>query len=144
MKTYGLIGDHALLAAPGSRRTAAFAQLLVAGIDKLPQSALWAGLAASLLGVLFATMEQSERVRRWTPSPVALSLGLLLPFSSISTMFLGAIIGAIWLARHPASAARYLIAVASGFIAGEAMLAVIAPALIALGVGSATFSSPPR
>jgi uncharacterized oligopeptide transporter (OPT) family protein len=135
VKTYGLIGDHALLAAPGSRRTAAFAQLLVAGIDKLPQSALWAGLAASLLGVLFATMEQSERVRRWTPSPVALSLGLLLPFSSISTMFLGALIGAVWLARHPASAARYLIAVASGFIAGEAMLAVIAPALIALGVG---------
>ena len=138
VKTYGLIGDHALLAAPGSRRTAAFAQLLVAGIDKLPQSALWAGLAASLLGVLFAAMEQSERVRRWTPSPVALSLGLLLPFSSISTMFLGALIGAVWLARHPASAARYLIAVASGFIAGEAMLAVIAPALIALGVGGAS------
>ncbi len=138
VKTYGLIGDHAQLAAPGARRSAAFAQLLVAGVDKLPQSALWAGLAASALGCVFAAMEQSERVRRWTPSPVALSLGLLLPFSSISTMFLGAVIGAVWLARHPASAARYLIAVASGFIAGEAMLAVIAPALIALGVGSAS------
>jgi uncharacterized oligopeptide transporter (OPT) family protein len=137
VKTYGLIGDHAQLAAPGARRSAAFAQLLVAGVDKLPPSALWAGLAAAALGCVFAAMEQSERVRRWTPSPVALSLGLLLPFSSISTMFLGAVIAAVWLARHPASAARYLIAVASGFIAGEAMLAVIAPALIALGVGSA-------
>ena len=57
VKTYGLIGDHAQLAAPGSRRTAAFAQLLVAGIDKLPPSALWAGLAASVLGCLFAAME---------------------------------------------------------------------------------------
>ncbi|HLY79662.1 MAG TPA: OPT/YSL family transporter, partial [Caulobacteraceae bacterium] len=48
VKTYGLVGDHAQLAAPGSRRTAAFAQLLAAGVDKLPPSALWAGLAAAL------------------------------------------------------------------------------------------------
>jgi uncharacterized oligopeptide transporter (OPT) family protein len=135
VKTYGLIGDHAQLAAPGARRSAAFAELLVAGVDKLPPSALWAGLAAALFGVVFAAMEQNERLKRWTPSPVALSLGLLLPFSSLSTMFLGAVVGAIWLARHPASAARYLIAVASGFIAGEAMVAVVAPILIALGVG---------
>jgi uncharacterized oligopeptide transporter (OPT) family protein len=135
VKTYGLIGDHAQLAAPGSRRTAAFAQLLVAGVDKLPPSALWAGLVAALFGVIFAVMEQNKRLGRWTPSPVALSLGLLLPFSSISTMFLGAVVGAVWMARHPASAARYLIAVASGFIAGEAMVAVIAPILIAMGVG---------
>ena len=136
VKTYGLIGDHAQLAAPGSRRTAAFAELLAAGIDKLPQSALWAGLVASVLGVVFATLEQNDRIKRWVPSPVALSLGLLLPFSSISTMFLGAVVAAVWLARHPASAARYLIAVASGFIAGEALVAVIAPVLIAAGLGS--------
>ena len=135
VKTYGLIGDHAQLAAPGSQRTAAFALLLAAGIDKLPRFALWAGLAASVLGCVFAAMEQSDRLKRWTPSPVALSLGLLLPFSSISTMFVGAIIGAIWLARHPASAARYMIAAASGFIAGEALVAVVAPVLIALGIG---------
>ena len=123
------------MAAPGSHRTAAFAQLLAAGIDKLPPSALWAGVVASALGCVFAAMEQSERLERWTPSPVALSLGLLLPFSSISTVFVGAAVGAIWLARHPASAARYMIAVASGFIAGEAMVAVIAPLLIAAGLG---------
>jgi uncharacterized oligopeptide transporter (OPT) family protein len=135
IKTYGLIGDHAQLAAPGSRRSAAFAQLLTSGLSSLPPSALWAGLIAAVLGGVFAAMEQSERLKRWTPSPVALSLGLLLPFSSISTMFAGAVVGAIWLARHPASAARYLIAVASGFIAGEALVAVLAPALIAMGLG---------
>jgi uncharacterized oligopeptide transporter (OPT) family protein len=135
VKTYGLIGDHAQLAAPGARRTAAFAQLLAAGVDKLPPSALWAALAAAVLGALFSVMEQNGRLGRWTPSPVALSLGLLLPFSSISTMSLGAVVGAVWSARHPASAARYLIAVASGFIAGEALVAVIAPVLMALGLG---------
>ena len=135
VKTYGLVGDHAQLAAPGARRTAAFAQLLAAGVDKLPPSALWAGLAAAALGCVFAAMENSERLKRWAPSPVALSLGVLLPFSSLSTMFIGAVVAAVWMARYPASAARYLIAVASGFIAGEALVAVIAPGLIALGVG---------
>jgi putative OPT family oligopeptide transporter len=135
VKTYGLIGDHAQLAAPGARRTAAFAELLSAGASKLPQSALWAGLVAALFGCLFAVLELNPKVKRWVPSPVALSLGVLVPFSSISTMFIGAAIGAVWMARHPASAKRYLIAVASGFIAGEAMMAVVAPALFALGVG---------
>ena len=82
-----------------------------------------------------AATAASKQARRWTPSPVARSLGLLLPFSSISTMFLGGVVAAVWLARHPASAARYLIAVASGFIAGEALVAVIAPVLMALGLG---------
>ena len=51
VKTYGLIGDYAQLAAPGARRSAASRSCWPAGIDKLPPSALWAGLAASLLGV---------------------------------------------------------------------------------------------
>ena len=57
VKTYGLIGEHAKLAAPGSRRSAALAELLSAGIDKLPQSALWAMLIAVILGALFAIEE---------------------------------------------------------------------------------------
>ena len=40
VKTYGLIGDHAQLAAPGARRTAAFAELLSTGVSKLPPFAL--------------------------------------------------------------------------------------------------------
>ena len=139
VKTHGLVGDFMRsCAAPGATADGgAFAQLLAAGVDKLPPSALWAGLAAAVLGCVFAVMENSERLKRWAPSPVALSLGVLLPFSSLSTMFIGAIVAAVWLARYPTSAARYLIAVASGFIAGEALVAVIAPGLIALGVGGA-------
>jgi len=135
VKTYGLIGDHAQLAAPGARRTAAFAELLSSGVSKLPPSALWAGLIFALLGCLLAWLETKDKIKQWVPSTVALSLGVLLPFSSISVMFVGGIIGSVWLARHPASAKRYLIAAASGLIAGEAMVAVVAPVLIMVGVG---------
>jgi len=135
VKTYGLIGDHAQLAAPGSRRTAAFAELLSSGMSKLPQSALWAGLIFALIGCLLAWLETNDKIKRWVPSTVALSLGVLLPFSSISVMFVGGIIGSAWLALYPASAKRYLIATASGLIAGEAIIAIAALPLIALHLG---------
>jgi uncharacterized oligopeptide transporter (OPT) family protein len=135
VKTYGIVGDHAGLAAPGARRTAAFAELLSAGVDKLPHSAMIAALIAALAGVVFAVLEVRPALRRWTPSPTGLGLGVLLPFTSVATIFAGGIAAAIWQARHPASADRYRIPLASGLIAGEAMVAVIVPVLLALGLG---------
>ncbi|HEY5288556.1 MAG TPA: OPT family oligopeptide transporter [Caulobacteraceae bacterium] len=135
VKTYGLVGPHAELAAPGSRRTAGFAELLSGGADKLPQSALWAMLAAAVLGVIFAIVETKPRLRTWAPSPTGLSLGVLLPFASVASMFVGAVGGWVWLRTRPRSAAIYTIPLASGLIAGEAMVAVVVPVLLWLHLG---------
>jgi uncharacterized oligopeptide transporter (OPT) family protein len=135
VKTYGIIGPHAELAAPGSRRIAGFAELLSGGAGALPVTALWATLGAILLGILFAVMETHPRLKRWTPSPTGLSLGLLLPFSSVASMFVGALGGWAWQKANPRSAAVYVIPLASGLIAGEAMIAVIVPVLLWLGWG---------
>jgi uncharacterized oligopeptide transporter (OPT) family protein len=96
---------------------------------------MWAMLAAALLGVVFAIMETRPRLKRWTPSPTGLSLGLLLPFSSLASMFIGALAGWAWQRANPRSAEAYLIPLASGLIAGEAMVAVIVPVLLWLGLG---------
>jgi uncharacterized oligopeptide transporter (OPT) family protein len=135
VKTYGLIGEHAGLAAPGSRRMAGFAELLSGGVSKLPVTAMWAMLAAVVLGIVFAIMETQPRLKRWSPSPTGLSLGLLLPFSSLASMFIGAVAGWAWQKANPKSAQAYLIPLASGLIAGEAMVAVIVPVLLWLGLG---------
>jgi uncharacterized oligopeptide transporter (OPT) family protein len=132
VKTYGIVGDNAQLAAPGSRRTAGFAELLAGGADKLPQSALWAMLIFAVLGVIFAVLEQKPALRRWVPSATGLSLGMLLPFAAVATLFLGGAAGAVWQKLRPKSAADYLIPLASGLIAGEAMMAVIVPVLLPL------------
>ncbi|HEY1447521.1 MAG TPA: OPT family oligopeptide transporter [Caulobacteraceae bacterium] len=137
VRTYGLIGDHAGLAAPGSRRMAGFAELLSGGVSKLPVTAMWAMAVAALLGIAFAIMETNPRLKRWTPSPTGLSLGLLLPFSSLASMFIGALAGWVWQRANPRSAESYLIPLASGLIAGEAMVAVIVPVLLWLGLGHA-------
>jgi len=135
VKTYGVVGPHAELAAPGARRTAGFAELLSGGVDKLPASALWAMLVAAALGVLLAALETHPRWKRWTPSPTGLSLGVLLPFSSVASMFVGALAGWAWMRANPRSAAIYTIPLASGLIAGEAMVAVVVPVLLWLGLG---------
>jgi len=134
VKTYGLIGEHAQLAAPGARRTAGFAELLAGGIDKLAPTALWAGLAAAILGVLFAWLELNPRLRKWTPSATGLSLGMLLPFSTLATLFIGGVAQAIWQWRSPASFKTYMIPLASGLIAGEAMAAVVVSGLYGTGL----------
>jgi uncharacterized oligopeptide transporter (OPT) family protein len=135
VRTYGIVGEHAQLAAPGSRRSAGFAELFSGGLDKLPPSALWAMLVFALLGAFFAFLEQNPRLKTWTPSPTGLGLGMLLPFSSLATLFLGGAAGAIWQRRNPASASAYLVPLASGLIAGEAIVAVIVPVLLWLGLG---------
>ena len=132
VKTYGIVGEHAQLAAPGARRTAGFAELLAGGADKLPQSALWAMLAFAILGVAFAVLEMRPGWKRWVPSPTGLSLGMLLPFAAVATLFVGGLGGAIWQRYRPKSAASYLVPLASGLIAGEAMMAVLIPLLLPL------------
>ena len=130
VSAYGIVGENAQLAAPTARRAAGFAEVLSAGISAVPQTALVAAAIAIVLGIFFALLEQNEKVRRVVPSSTGLSLGLLLPFAAVSTIFVGGIIGMVWMAVSPESAKRYLVPLASGFIAGEALIAVLAPILI--------------
>jgi len=136
VSTYGIVGDNAQLAAPTARRAAGFAEVLSAGVDKLPVTALIAAVFAIFLGIVFALMEQSQRWRWAVPSPTGVSIGMLIPFAANSPIIVGAIFAALWMAVAGRSASVYMIPLASGFIAGEALIAVIVPVLIWLGIGS--------
>ena len=78
-----------------------------------------------MAGAIFAIMEESPRLKRWAPSPTGLGLGVLLPFASVTTIFVGGLIALVWRRARPAQAQAYQIPLASGFIAGEALVAVL-------------------
>ena len=142
VKTYGIVGEHAQLAAPGSRRIAGFVELLTGGAGQIAHSALWAALVAAILGVILAVIEASKTVGPKTPSPMGLALGLLLPFSAVSVIFIGSVGGLIWQKRSPKTAADYMIPLASGLIAGEALMAVFLSAVVpALSAAACTCRS---
>jgi uncharacterized oligopeptide transporter (OPT) family protein len=116
----------AQLTSPISNKWAGFAQLLKDGVSALPTSALYALIIFSVLGVVFTILETRPALRRYMPSPAAVGIGIIVPFSVVFTMFLGGLAGHFWESRHKASADVYLLPLASGLIAGEALVAVIA------------------
>ena len=63
-----------------------------------------------------------------------MGIGVLIPISAVTTIFLGALADWIWERTSPESHQRYSIAIASGFIAGEAIVAVIIPLLVTMGL----------
>jgi uncharacterized oligopeptide transporter (OPT) family protein len=116
----------AQLTSPISNKWAGFAQLLKDGVSALPTSALHALIIFSVLGVVFTIFEARPALRKFVPSPTAIGIGIIVPFSVVFTMFVGGLAGHLWETRHKASADVYLLPLASGLIAGEALVAVIA------------------
>src|SRR2546427_10864892 len=66
-ETYGIVGEHAGLSSPISRRWAGFAEILSKGLNALPPGAVEALVIASILGIIFAILE--TRGANWVPSP---------------------------------------------------------------------------
>ena len=119
------------LTSPISNKWSGFAQILKEGIGALPTSAFYALIVFSVLGLLFTVLE-STRFKRWVPSPTGIGIGILVPFNVVSTMFVGGIIGAVWEKKHKASADIFMVPLASGLIAGEALVAVVASIVLAV------------
>lgn len=131
--TYG-IGEGGQLSSPTSVRWVGFATILSQGFSRLPSSALVALGVGTVLGVIFTLLEQKKAWKTWVPSPTGLGIGMLVPANAIMTMWLGALGDWIWRKVNPIQATNYAIPVASGFIAGDALVAVILPISYVLGI----------
>lgn len=130
--TYGIGGEHGLQS-PISQKWAGFAQLLSKGLSALPPGAIAALGIAVVLGILFTLLESTKH-KPYVPSPTGLGIGMLVPGSAIVTMFLGAVLDWAWHKYDEKSWDRHLVPLASGFVAGEAIVAVVLPILVAAGL----------
>lgn len=124
IETYGLGGENGLMS-PTSQRWVGFAKILSKGFSSLHPSALMALGIGALLGILFTVLEQNHSRRKFIPSPTGIGIGMLVPASAVATIFIGSIVEWVWRKISPTHAEKYAIPVASGLIAGEALVAVI-------------------
>ena len=131
--TYGIVGESAKLSSPISAKWAGFAAILKGGKDALPPNAVWFLLIFAVLGVILTILEDNKTLKTFVPSPTGVGIGMLVPFHVISTMFVGGLMGWAWEKKDKRSSDLYATPLASGLIAGEAILAVIVPLLVALG-----------
>jgi uncharacterized oligopeptide transporter (OPT) family protein len=142
--TYGIIGDHAQLLSPTSQRWVGFAKLVTE--DLIPTGALSAAAAArvawiktsllwgAIIGVVLTWLEQRKEWRTFIPSPTGMGIAMLIPINAVTVIFLGALLDAIWSKVSPSTHERYSIPIASGLIAGEALVAVAIPLLVTVGL----------
>jgi hypothetical protein len=144
-KTYGIGLNPGQLAAPTGLKIATLAIVMEKGISFLPYGALKASIIAIFIGIFFEFMlsfkrtnEKGHEVSRFwfIPIPAALGFALILPASLNIGMALGSVISAIWYKFSPdegGSFDHYATPLASGLVAGEAMVgAILMPALVAV------------
>ncbi len=130
---FGFEGENALTS-PISQKWVGFALLLGKGLDALHPSAFVALAVAVVLGILFTVLEQNRRIRTWVPSPTGIGIGMLVPATAVATMFVGACIDWIARRRDPKGTDAWILPLASGLIAGEALIVVVLSLLYASGL----------
>jgi uncharacterized oligopeptide transporter (OPT) family protein len=120
------------LSSPISVKWAGFAELLTQGFKALPPGCL-VGLAVGIgVGIVLTLL--AIKWAEYVPSPSAVGIGMLLPASVLMTFCLGGVAQLIWARVSPSSEEGIRIPLASGLIAGEAILAVVQAILAATGI----------
>ncbi len=128
--TYGIGGNG--LSSPISTRIAGFAEVLSRGTSALPPYALHFFVLFAIFGILITLAE--TRFGDYLPSPTGVGIGMMVPGSVVFTMVLGGLLMSLWARADRKSADKYGMPLASGLISGEAIVAVVIPLLIAIGV----------
>ena len=141
--TYGVVGEHAQLLSPTSQRWVGFAKLVTQELTGGTLSAEAAArvswiktsfIVGALIGTVLTIFEQKKEWRRFVPSPTGMGIAALIPINAVTMIFIGALGDVIWERVARASHDRYSIPIASGLIAGEALVAVALPLLVTLGL----------
>ena len=133
-RTYGVGGEHGL-SAPISRRIEGFAEVVSKGFDALPHYAMHALVVGVVVGILIALLE--TKWSKWVPSATGLGIGMMVPGNVVFSMCIGGLLYSLWRRVDGRSADRLGMPLASGLIAGEAVMAIVIPILIAIGLISA-------
>jgi uncharacterized oligopeptide transporter (OPT) family protein len=130
--TYGVGGDHGLQS-PISQRIAGFGRILSQGVEALPPGAVQGLLIGTAIGIVLTLLEETKW-KKWVLSPAGLGIGMLVPGTAVFAMFVGGVLGQVWKLMTPRSYEQTVTPLATGFIAGEAIIAVVIPILVAIGL----------
>lgn len=115
---------------PAANMWKAVADLLTQGVHMLPHTAVIAIVVGALVGVIIPVLEYFvPRSRSFLPSAMGLGLSWVIPFQNAFAFAIGAVITWIWTKANRRNADVFNIPIASGFVAGESLIA----ALIAIG-----------
>lgn len=121
--------------APAAQAWAAVAKLLASGVEALHPTARMAMFWGGLIGIVLPILERLfPKAQRFIPSATGLGLAMIVPFFNSLGMFLGALIALILEKTSKPLSERFVVPVASGFIAGESIMGIVVALLAATGM----------
>jgi len=134
---YPVLRDKFGIGAPGlsspiSVKWAGFAELLTKGFNALPPGCLLGLVIGIVVGIVLTLL--AEKWGELIPSPAAIGIGMLITAAVLLTFILGGICQLIWAKVSPETEKAYRIPLASGLIAGEAIVAVVLSIMAAVGI----------
>ena len=112
--------------APAAQAWKGVAEAMALGISHLHPVKVWSMVIGGLLGVLLVLWPRVvPKQARFVPSPAGVGLAWTFHFFYSLLFFAGAVVGAIWQRRNARQSEEFLFPVASGVIAGGAIMGVI-------------------
>jgi uncharacterized oligopeptide transporter (OPT) family protein len=112
--------------APAAQTWAKVAELLSNGLESIEPHKLMAIQIAGAIGAAFAVLETllPGKIRRLMPSIAGVGIAMMVPFFNTFSMLVGALIAEVIARRNATFAEKFVVVVASGFIAGETLMSV--------------------
>lgn len=112
--------------APAVATWKAVAEIFAEGFGAMPPATPMAILIGGLAGIALAVAEKTlpKKARAWVPSASAIGLSFVLPAYNAFSMFFGAALAALLSKVVSNWAARFLVVIAAGLIAGESLAGV--------------------
>jgi uncharacterized oligopeptide transporter (OPT) family protein len=121
------------LPAPAAVTCKAIADFARLGSAAMVSEARTAAVVAAVAGCALALAERT-RLRHLVPSPMAMSVGFLVPAPFSVTICLGALLLEGLRRARPSFSEDYALPIAAGGLAGESLMGVVVAALLASGV----------
>ena len=111
---------------PATHMWKAVADLLTQGLHMLPPTAIWAIVIGAIVGVALPVIERLfPKMTPYLPSAMGLGLSWIMYFQNSLSFALGAVLTALWTRFNRRTAEAYNVPIASGLIAGEALVAAL-------------------
>ncbi len=112
--------------APAAQTWRGVAEAMALGLSHMHPVKLWAIAIGGLVGILLPVLSKLFPKRaKWMPSPAGLGLAWTFHWYYGVLFFLGALIADIWQRRRAKQAEEFLFPIASGIIAGGALMGVV-------------------
>ena len=111
---------------PATYMWKAVADLLTQGLHMLPVTAIWAIVIGAIVGVTLPVLGRVfPKLSPYLPSAMGLGLSWIMFFQNSLSFALGAVLVALWSRFNRKQSELYSVSIASGLIAGEAMVAAL-------------------